>query len=138
MPKLRISGAVRLLLPYAFNVVYRDNSACNAVCKDRCHYSTEHDAQHILNTVRGTAISADAVLVLLIVTPYRYVMCSKQQTACIYTPQTLVAPEEMQLNVNGLKGRRILKKCMMQMAVDSVRFVGIGVGVVCNRWRLRC
>ena len=26
----------------------------------------------------------------------------------------------------------------MQMAVDGVLLVGIGVGVVCNRWRRRC
>ena len=95
-------------------------------------------------------------------------MCGKQQTACIHTPQTLVAPEEIQLNidplntelnpichllallgahhivhvsriwVNGLKGRGILKECIMHMTVDDVRLVGVGVVVVCNRWRLRC
>jgi hypothetical protein len=26
----------------------------------------------------------------------------------------------------------------MHMAVDDVRLVGVGVGVVCNWWRLRC
>ena len=63
-------------------------------------------------------------------------MRSTQQTVFINTSQTLVAPEEIQLKVDGLIGRRILKECLMEMAVDDVRLVGTGVGVVCNRWRL--